>query len=345
MSNVLRVVLIVIIAMVGAFFFKVLYMNSTAPSPVAAPVVDKVRAAAADLPEGLLLRETDLTWKTVPHNSAPSGALVYTADGTTDFKGNVLRHAVTAGTIILAADTLSPSSPGFLAAALKPGMRAVSVGIDDVSGNAGLIQPGDFVDLLLTQQIDTKNTANVNNGHSFAAETVVSRVRVLAVGSEYQRPKSDSEANTRARTVTLEVMPETAQVIAVASRLGSLSLALRSFAVSDREPASGVTPAIEHPLPPVYAGDVSRALSAPPSASSAARAPDIMVYRGSDAPVSSQSPAIDHSAEKAAKAKDAEIAQLTATQNASIAALNSQVAATNKVANKIPNFGPNKLGY
>ena len=185
MSNVLRVVLIVIIATVGAFFFKVLYVSSTAPGPAAAPAVDKVRAAAADLPEGLLLREADLTWKTVPHNSAPTGALLYTTDSTADFKGNVLRHAVTAGTIITAADTLSPSSPGFLAAALKPGMRAVSVGIDDVSGNAGLIQAGDFVDLLLTQQIDIKNAANGSTGHSFAAETVVSRVRVLAVGSEY----------------------------------------------------------------------------------------------------------------------------------------------------------------
>ena len=344
MSNVLRVVLIVIIATIGAFFFKVLYVNSTAPAPAAAPAVDKVRAAAADLPEGLLLRETDLTWKTVPHNSAPAGAIVYTTDGTTDFKGNVLRHAVTAGTVIVTADTLSPSSPGFLAAALKPGMRAVSVGIDDVSGNAGLIQPGDFVDLLLTQQIDTKNAANVNTGHSFASETVVSRVRVLAVGSEYQRPKSDSEANTRARTVTLEVMPETAQVIAVASRLGSLSLALRSFAVSDREPASGATPEIEHPLPPVYASEVSRALSPPPSVT-AAKNTDIMVYRGSDAPVTSQSPAIDHSAEKAAKAQDAQNAQIAAADSARVAALNSTAAAANKLANKIPSFGPNKLGY
>ncbi|MBC8824427.1 Flp pilus assembly protein CpaB, partial [Escherichia coli] len=69
------------------------------------------------------------------------------------------------------------------------------------------------------------------------AETVVRRARVLAVGSEFQRakaPASAPDATARARTVTLEVAPRTAQVVLVATRLGSLSLALRSFATSDR---------------------------------------------------------------------------------------------------------------
>jgi len=278
MSNVLRVLLIVFVAAIGAVVFKVLYNNATKPAQPAQVATDRVRVAAADLPQGLLLRETDLSWKAVPHDSAPSGALIDTPASSADFKGSVLRHAVTANTIILSSDTLSPSSPGFLAAALKPGMRAVSVGIDDVSGNAGLIQPGDFVDLLLTQQIDSAGGSNA--GHTYSAETVVSRVRVLAVGSEYQRPKSDSEANEHARTVTLEVLPETAQVVSVASRLGSLSLALRSFAVSDRSQVEGSTTVAEPTLPPVYSTQVSRALAAPgPAPVMATRS--VMIYRGS----------------------------------------------------------------
>ena len=276
--------MIVVIAALGAILFKVLYVHATTPPEVASVVTDRVRVAAADLPQGLLLRETDLSWKTVPHNSAPAGAIVETASATTDFKGSVLRHAVTANTIILAADTLSPASPGFLAAALQPGMRAVSVGIDDVSGNAGLIQAGDFIDLLLTQELDSKSSAA---GHVYASETVVSRVRVLAVGSEYQRPKSDSEANTRARTVTLEVFPQTAEVIAVASRLGSLSLALRSFAVSDRNALGDAAAPTDRPLPPVYSNQVSRVLAAP-----AVAARSVMIYRGSDSsPTSQNAPA------------------------------------------------------
>ena len=281
MSNVLRIFLIVIVAAIGALLFKVFYVHATTAPKVVSVETDRVRSAAADLPQGLLLRETDLSWKAVPHNSAPSGAIVDAPANTADFKGSVLRHAVTANTIIVPADILSPSSPGFLAAALQPGMRAVSVGIDDVSGNAGLIQAGDFIDLLLTQEIDNK--ASGGTGHTYASETVVSRVRVLAVGSEFQRPKSDSEANTRARTVTLEVFPQTAEVIAVASRLGSLSLALRSFAVSDRNPADGSAAAPDHPLPPVYSNQISR-VQAPPTVAEKS----IMVYRGSESSPSTQ---------------------------------------------------------
>jgi len=281
MSNVLRIFLIIIVAAIGAVLFKVFYVHATTAPKIVSVETDRVRSAAADLPQGLLLRETDLSWKTVPHNSAPSGAIVDAPGNTADFKGSVLRHAVTANTTILPADTLSPSSPGFLAAALQPGMRAVSVGIDDVSGNAGLIQTGDFIDLLLTQEID--NNASGGTGHTYASETVVSRVRVLAVGSEFQRPKRDSEANTRARTVTLEVYPQTAEVIAVASRLGSLSLALRSFAVSDRSPADGSAAAPDHPLLPVYSNQISR-VQPPPTVAEKS----IMVYRGSESSPSTQ---------------------------------------------------------
>ena len=279
MSNALRVVLIIVIAIIGAVVFRVFYVSAAKPAAPVAVAMDRVRVAGADLPQGLLLRDADLSWKNVPHDSAPSGAEIDTPANTTDFKGSVLRHAVAAGAILLPADTLSPSSPGFLAAALKPGMRAVSVAIDDVSGNAGLIQPGDFVDLLLTQQIDNKNGGG--SDHIYSSETVVNRVRVLAVGSEYQRPKSDSEANTRARTVTLEVLPETAPVVSVASRLGSLSLALRSFAVTDRAESDGTATSAERTLAPVYSNQVSRALSAP-----AVTPKTVTIYRGSESTVS-----------------------------------------------------------
>ena len=49
---------------------------------------------------------------------------------------------------------VKPGERGFLAAVLEPGMRAISVPIDEASGNAGLIFPGDQVDLILTQTIE-----------------------------------------------------------------------------------------------------------------------------------------------------------------------------------------------
>ncbi|EEA03603.1 Flp pilus assembly protein CpaB [Burkholderia sp. H160] len=259
MPRILKIVILVILASVGAIIFRALFVAASQPGQARPPAMDRVRVAAADLPEGMLLRESDLAWKEVPHKQVLQGALVKgdaESAEATDLKGDVLRHAVTAGTMLGTADVIPPNAPGFLAAALKPGMRAISVAIDDVSGNAGLIQPGDYVDVLLTQQLDGPVHAPQNTARSVESETVVNRVRVLAVGSIFQRPKADAaDANTRARTVTFEVTPHTAQVIAVATHLGSLSLALRSFATSDRNPPVIANETLPQ-TPPVWAGDV-----------------------------------------------------------------------------------------
>ena len=164
-------------------------------------------------------------------------------------------------------------------------MRAVSVAIDDVSGNAGLIQPGDYVDLILTQDLANKtDSARL----SVASETVVDHVRVLAVGSEFTRPKDDTTSDkAHARTVTLEVNPRMAEVVAISARLGTLSLALRSFATFARG-GSDVHATTDNGIaaaPPVWAGDVSRAVrELPPThdnGQSDTGAPAVLVYRGS----------------------------------------------------------------
>jgi pilus assembly protein CpaB len=172
----------------------------------------------------------------------------------------------------------------------------VSVAVDDVSGNAGLIQPGDYVDLLLTQQMDRRTDSP---DLAVSSETVVEHVRVLAVGSEISRPKKGSidqpDAVTRARTVTLEVTPRMGEVVAVAARLGSLSLALRSFATDSRDPQTASAPGAASAAQrnPIWAGDISRAVrelphpkTAPAQASTSAPAPaaprPVAIYRGSD---------------------------------------------------------------
>ncbi|AXF23909.1 Flp pilus assembly protein CpaB [Burkholderia pyrrocinia] len=289
MPKPLRMAALIIAAGIGAFILRELYVAASTTQPSGEAVEERVRVAAADLPEGLLLRDNDLAWKRIPHAQVPPGAFVESQPGA-DLKGALLRNRVSAGAPIRAENVISAGAPDFLAAALQPGMRAISVPVDDVSGNAGLIQPGDFVDVLLTQQIGGTSASP----GAFEAETVVRRARVLAVGSEFQRAKqaasaADANATARARTVTLEVAPRTAQVVLVATRLGSLSLALRSFATSDRrQPAGGDEQ--EPDTPPVWAGDVSRAFRdatrAPSAAAGAgARTPwqgnTVVIYRGS----------------------------------------------------------------
>ena len=294
MQNILKLAALIVVAAIGAFVLRALFIAASRPGPAKPPAMVRIRAAAADLPDGLLLRDSDLAWKSVPRSDAPTGALVEGQPDAADLKGDLLRHAVHAGAPLGASDVISPSSPGFLAAALKPGMRAISVAIDDVSGNAGLIEPGDYVDVLLTQQIATTPGATNASDRTVETETIAERVRVLAVGTAFKRPKDDdtkpSTANARARTVTFEVTPRSAEVVTVAAHLGSLSLALRSFATRDRN-ASQAEDVIEPQTPPMWARDVSRGLRAmtPPAAAPAragsprvaAAARDVVIYRGS----------------------------------------------------------------
>jgi len=292
MSNFIKVAVLLVCAVVVALIVRIVVQSATRPKPHVVAVA-RVRIASADLPAGLLLRDADLGWKDIPVEQVPAHAVVDGAHGGVELKGSLLRHAVAAGAPIVADDVILPGATGFLAATLHPGMRAVSVAIDDVSGNAGLIEPGDYVDLLLTQQMNRALTPD----QSVSSETVVQHVRVLAVGSEIRRPKDDrsaspSEFGNRARTVTLEVTPHMAEVVSVAARLGSLSLALRSFALASREaadsPAAGSEPGAQPA--PVWAGDISRAVrqmsraaspSAAPEAGAPAVAPTVVVYRGS----------------------------------------------------------------
>ncbi|QCR07596.1 Flp pilus assembly protein CpaB [Brenneria rubrifaciens] len=231
----------------------------------------QVRIAAAVLPEGLLLREGDLGWKAYAENDVPKGALIE-GSAEANLNGALVRKQMNKGALILASDVIRPDAPGFLAAALKPGMRAVSVPVDDVSGNAGLIQPGDFVDIILTQRMRQAENNHNGNAPLVVSETVVERVRIIAVGSSIQRQTEENGTAIRANTVTIEVAPRAAEAVTVAAQLGSLSMALRSFAVDDRDALNRDNPqyatasvvawdnTVGKENRPIWGGDVSRAL-------------------------------------------------------------------------------------
>ena len=150
---------------------------------------------------------------------------------------------------------MRPGEHGFLAAVLGPNMRAASVGVDAVSGSAGLIWPGDHVDLILTQQLEDPA---LPPSRKVAAETVLSDVRVIAIDQLLARGVAPpAEGAGISRTVTLEVTTGQAERIAVATRLGRLSLAVRSADGADTADASEVS------VQTTWGGDVSPALGRP----------------------------------------------------------------------------------
>lgn len=143
-----------------------------------------------------------------------------------EFVGAVVRANVMPGEPITDGRIVRPGDRGFLAAVLQPGTRAISVPINATTGISGFVFPGDKVDLLLTHSIKQPNSAAVRR----ATETVLSDIRVLAVD---QRTDDIEGKPVVAKTATLEVTPKQAEVIAVASEMGRLSLSLRSLAKQD----------------------------------------------------------------------------------------------------------------
>ncbi|MGE5476601.1 MAG: Flp pilus assembly protein CpaB [Bacteroidales bacterium] len=284
-------VILRIVAILGLGVVAALLLRSMFAAPAETRVaMSAVRTATAQLPVGTLIRAEDLAWREVPEKDIKKGEIGKDTTQALKLTGAVVRRAIEEGAVITDRDVVFPDAPGFLAAALQPGMRAVSVAIDDVTGNAGLILPGDRVDLLLTHQIAASGDDGAPS--KVASETVLADVRVIAVGQALRAP--DAEAGTppattasNARTVTLEVSPRDAESVAVVSRLGHLSLALRSLAVVRPNSDNAAAPAVQ-PEAPVWGKDVSQVVRmaepkrAPRSTGGGPAAPaTVQVFRGS----------------------------------------------------------------
>lgn len=207
-----------------------------APAPPPPPVLRAVLAAASSLRPGVLLKPEDLVALQVTETDAPEGARPDTVQARSELIGAMLRRAVGEKQPVLPADVLRPGDHGFLAAVLRPGMRATTVGVDAVSGTAGLIWPGDRVDLVLTQALDDQA---LPQGRRVLGETVMSDLRVIAIDQQLMQGAVPGSSNADSnRTVTLEATPAQVERVAVATRLGKLSLAVRPGGTAQADAAA-----------------------------------------------------------------------------------------------------------
>ena len=226
---VLRVAFFVLMALGLMGFGTVAWVATRPPHPSVAanpppPTKELVLVAAHPVHAGSLLKPEDLTAKLEPIKSIKD-ANRDTPETRRHLIGAMVRHPLTAGEIIRNDDVMRPGDHGFLAAVLRPGMRAVTIAVDNTTGSAGLIWPGDHVDLILTQ---TLSQPNVPAGRRVASDTILSDLQVLAIDQQIVQGAAPTASGSQGRTVTLEVTKTQAQQIAVAERLGRLSLAVRS---------------------------------------------------------------------------------------------------------------------
>lgn len=244
-------VLIAALAAVVVFGYSILNQGHKAPVAVA-PSTEQVLVAAVPLSGGALIQPTSISSATVAIGNAPASAITDTPQNRAALTGAMVKSPIAQGGVITNDGVIHPGDHGFLAAVLEPGMRAVTVAVDNVTGADGLIWPGDRVDVLLTQDI-----AGAPDAKSIAAEVVLSDVRVIATGSELIKDPSNNTANSSqqpASTVTLEVTQEQAARCLVAVNLGKLSLIVHSAENSGNNKDTASLP--------IYAGQVSPALSA-----------------------------------------------------------------------------------
>jgi pilus assembly protein CpaB len=271
----LRTLLFLLMAAGLLGFSAVAWVGLHPSAPTTAPVPKvNVLAAATVLRAGTLLKPDDLEVREVNEGEVPTGARKDTPQARSELFGAMVRQTILAHQIVMPADVMRPGDHGFLAAVLTPGKRATSVGVDAVSGTAGLIWPGDHVDLILTEQIDDPN---VPIGKRYAGETVLKDVRVIAIDQQLVQGGSAGGPGAEqagSRTVTLEVTPEDAERVAVATRLGKLALAVRPVDAAARAETGG------HDV--TWSGDVSNALSQIRKTGDTAVAPTLHVYSGTN---------------------------------------------------------------
>ena len=219
-----------IVAIGTALAARSMFAGASAPEAEAAPVPQgpKVLVAKRGLPVGTIITADAVGYQLWPQEMVQDA---YFVDGEADMTallGTVVRHPITAGEPVTQGSLVSPGDRGFLAAALGPGQRAVTISVSQQGGVAGFVFPGDRVDLMLTQSVQ-----NPGEGPNLqAAETILRNLRVLATdqSTESTTDESGKTVVKNFRTVTLEVTPRIAEKIAVAEKIGELSLALRSIA-------------------------------------------------------------------------------------------------------------------
>ncbi|NUB12418.1 Flp pilus assembly protein CpaB [Azospirillum brasilense] len=256
-----------------------LALPGTQPPPAAAvpapPALTKLRVAAHDLAPGTFIQDSDVRWQDWPQSAVLEEHVLFGSDKDPSI-GAMVRHRIPAGEPLMRSRLIAPGERGFLAAVLSPGMRAISVAVTEVSGAAGLISPGDLVDLILTQALPNEQD---NPARRLVGETVLERVRVIAVDQRVEEAAKDhnNSGNVRkvATTVTLEVGARQAEKVAVAAELGHLTLSLHSIAPAGEAVAPTATE-------PVWASDVSAALTGHGGDRKTNERPRLAVIRGTE---------------------------------------------------------------
>lgn len=242
---VILMVLFGVLPVIGIFFLAASFPAGgptppaeAAPAPAtvekAAPDTVAIFAAARVLPVGTLLAEEDLTTIEVERPAVRPAHFVVGDPGAEALRGHAVREALEAGDAFTQSSVVGPRQSGFLSAVLRPGARAVTIRVGAATSHAGLIDPGDRVDVILSAELASGPDVGA------LARTIVEDVRVVAVDRRIGSGAASLEDGEAPRheivTATLEVSPTQGDRLVLGEHEGKLSLAVRPLAGAAEPP-------------------------------------------------------------------------------------------------------------
>ncbi|MGH7076165.1 MAG: Flp pilus assembly protein CpaB [Stellaceae bacterium] len=254
---------------------------TAAPTPPPPPKT-MVIVAAKPIPTGTLIAPQDIRFAPIPPNKVTAAEYVRVKEPKPNLQQNadrksfqqvigaVTRARFDQGDPVQRNDIVHPGDAGFLAAVLQPGMRAVTIAVNVVTGAAGLVHPGDHVDVVLTQVFPRQ----IRPGNRSVAETIATDLRVVAVDQRVQAGQMKQKATHPEQTVTLEVSPLQAEQINVATKMGELALSIRSVQQTAAGAEANAAP------PGVWAKDLSPATAEVHAPHHGGPKPQLRILRG-----------------------------------------------------------------
>jgi pilus assembly protein CpaB len=228
------VVLVLAVTVGGTLAFATYNYVQRAPATRTVSIPTKpVVVAAADLDVGADLSRNDVRLIDWPANAVPAGAI----SNPDEVIGRGLILPVIQNEPILPMKLASKEAGAGLPPAIPPGLRAVSVRVNEVIGVAGYVLPGTHVDVVATVNPSQQQG-------DITSKVILTNVMVLAAGTKIERGDSDKNKPMPVSVVTLLVDPDESERLTLASTEGKIQLALRNPLDKATPATRGIRPAV-----------------------------------------------------------------------------------------------------
>lgn len=246
-----------IFASVGALATALLVamLLSASMSGKSKETVQEILVASEDINIGSKLTTSNAHWQKWPDGASVPGALYRDKVKDADWQDQKIRRSMTKDEPITDASLVHDIKGSYLAAALDPGMRAVSIDVKQAaSGVGGFVAPGDRVDVILTYNVRVSSDATQNQIQQLvvekASETILQNLRVLATDQDTDGADNADRKAKISKTVTVEVTKEGAEKLALAAQLGDISLSMRQLGDNN------IDDTMDHPVTDVTTGKI-----------------------------------------------------------------------------------------